>query len=312
MSGDHPSQIPSNIADFSENLKSEVSQEELISLLQTTITKLDIVINQLNNQTVNNLPTQETIEALITSTNIIASSLETESETSTLSKLETEEIENIEEWEEISEPKEDKIPPQITEKIKDVKEENFLNKILSSSPLSITKTLPKWAIIGFLAIIIAVIVSTSLFLFTQSSTDIELVEIPSEKPETKVVEMPPQLEVPELPQPIKNAPPPKPKLTPEQSLIAAIQKEVTDLTNQYSEELIARIEANFVGSRLIVTMGEQWYDLPTKEQDNLANTILKRAQNLDFRKLEMLDYQGTLIARSPVVGNQIIILQRHL
>ncbi|MGB5593737.1 MAG: hypothetical protein WBM62_06865 [Crocosphaera sp.] len=312
MSGDNPSQIPSNIADFSENLKSEVSQEELISLLQTTITKLDIVINQLNNQTVNNLPTQETIEALITSTNIIASSLETESETSTLSKLETEEIENIEEWEEISEPKEDKIPPQITEKIKDVKEENFLNKILSSSPLSITKTLPKWAIIGFLAIIIAVIVSTSLFLFTQSSTDIELVEIPSEKPETKVVEMPPQLEVPELPQPIKNAPPPKPKLTPEQSLIAAIQKEVTDLTNQYSEELIARIEANFVGSRLIVTMGEQWYDLPTKEQDNLANTILKRTQNLDFRKLEMLDYQGTLIARSPVVGNQIIILQRHL
>ncbi len=312
MSGDNPSQIPSNIADFSDNLKSEVSQEELISLLQTTITKLDIVINQLNNNTVNNLPTQETIEALITSTNIIASSLETESETSTLSELETEEIENIEEWEEISEPKEDTIPPQITEKIKDVKEDNFLNKILSSSSLSLAKELPKWAIIGFLAIIIAVIVSTSLFLFTQSSTDIELVEIPSEKPATKVVEMPPQLEVPELPQPIKNAPPPEPKLTPEQSLIAAIQKEVIDLTNQYSEELIARIEANFVGSRLIVTMGEQWYDLPTKEQDNLANTILKRAQNLDFRKLEMLDYQGTLIARSPVVGNQIIILQRHL
>ncbi len=312
MSGDKHSQIPSNITDFSENLKSEVSQEELISLLQTTITKLDIVINQLNNQTVNNLPTPETIEALITSTNIIASSLETESETSTLSELETEEIENIEEWEEISEPKEDKITPQITEKIKEVKEDNFLNKILSLSPISLAKDFPQWAIIGLFGVIITVILSTSLFLFTQWSPDIELVQIPSEKTEPKVVEMPPQLEVPELPQPIKNAPPPEPKLTPEQSLIAAIQKEVMDLTNQYSQELIGRIEANFVGSRLIVTMGEQWYNLPTKQQDNLANTILNRSQNLDFRKLEMLDYQGNLIARSPVVGNQIIILQRHL
>jgi gas vesicle protein len=313
MYDDNPAPIPSDIADFSNNMKTNFSQEELIELLQTTIRKLDLVVNQLNNQNVNNLPTPETIESLITSTNIIASSLKTDSETSKLSEIETEElIDELEEWEETSEPQEESLKPPIKEETKAIENENSSNEIPSSPSNTITKKSPKWTIIGFSVIIIAAIVSTSLFFLTQSSTDIKLVQIPSEKPETKVVEMPPQLEVPELPQPIKNAPPPEPKLTPEQSLIAAIQKEVTDLTHQYPEELIGRIEANFLGSRLTVTMGDEWYNLQVKQQDNLANTILERTQNLDFRKLELLDSQGTLIARSPVVGNQIIILQRHL
>ncbi len=101
-------------------------------------------------------------------------------------------------------------------------------------------------------------------------------------------------------------------MTPEQSLIAAIQKEITNLTNQYPDDLIGKIEANFIGSRLIVTVGNQWYDLTNKEQDNLANNILERSWGLDFRKLEILDSQKHLIARSPVVGDQVIILKRNL
>ena len=75
--------------------------------------------------------------------------------------------------------------------------------------------------------------------------------------------------------------------------------------------MIGRIEANFIGSRLIVTVGNQWYDLTTEEQNNLGNNILERSQSLDFRKLDILDNQGNLIARTPVVGKELIILQRN-
>ncbi|MEX0271875.1 hypothetical protein AB3R30_22385 [Leptolyngbyaceae cyanobacterium UHCC 1019] len=109
-----------------------------------------------------------------------------------------------------------------------------------------------------------------------------------------------------LPKPI----PPPLKLTPEQTLIARIQDEVAEVSNQYVNGLIQSVQANFRSSLLTVKIGDGWYTLEQAQQNKLANEMLKRAQQLNFVKLELTDAQGNLLARSPVVGSEMVILQR--
>jgi hypothetical protein len=129
----------------------------------------------------------------------------------------------------------------------------------------------------------------------------------------------PELTAPAPEQPIEVSPAgesgeslPPLDLTPEQSLIAAIQDQVTQITNQYADGLIQSIQANFRSSRLIVKVDESWYELARSRQDRIATEMLERARELDFSKLEITDSEGTLLARSPVVGSEMIIFKRDL
>lgn len=114
------------------------------------------------------------------------------------------------------------------------------------------------------------------------------------------------------PRPLPKPSPPPLKLTPEQTLIAQIQDQVAEVSDRYVNGLIQSVQANFRSSRLTVKVGEGWYSLLPPQQDNLANDVLQRAQQLNFIKLEVTDTQGTLIARSPVVGSEMIVLKRSL
>jgi hypothetical protein len=111
------------------------------------------------------------------------------------------------------------------------------------------------------------------------------------------------------PSPIPKPAPPL-KLTPEQTLIARIQDQVADVSNQYVNGLIQSVQANFRSSLLTVKIGDGWYTLEQSQQNKLSNEMLKRAQQLDFLKLEMTDPEGNLLARSPVVGSEMVILKR--
>ncbi len=117
---------------------------------------------------------------------------------------------------------------------------------------------------------------------------------------------------PETPALLPQAQPPVPplKLSPEQTLIASIQDQVAEVSNQYLDGLIQSVQANFRSSLLRVNVGNGWYELGAQRQDTLANEILSRAQDLDFSKLELVDAMGDRLARSPVVGAEMIILQR--
>ncbi len=110
------------------------------------------------------------------------------------------------------------------------------------------------------------------------------------------------------------SPIPKPapalKLTPEQTLIARIQDQVADASNQYVNGLIQSVQANFRSSLLTVKIGDDWYTLEQAQQNKLANEMLKRAQQLSFVKLELTDSKSNLLARSPVVGSEMVILKR--
>ncbi|MBF2063546.1 MAG: hypothetical protein IGS39_03805 [Calothrix sp. C42_A2020_038] len=99
-------------------------------------------------------------------------------------------------------------------------------------------------------------------------------------------------------------------LTPEQILIAAIENQISKVSNNTFAGIVKSIEANFRNSRLIVKISDDWYTLKKSQQDKLAAEMFQRSQDLDFSHLDILDSQDTLVARNPVVGNEMIILQR--
>lgn len=108
-------------------------------------------------------------------------------------------------------------------------------------------------------------------------------------------------------------------LTPEETLIAAIQNQVGEISlnlkdssseNRTFSEIIESIQANFLNSDLTIKINNDWYSLEKNLQDKLAAEILQRSQELDFTHLEITDLQGKLIARNPVVGTEMIIFKR--
>ena len=102
---------------------------------------------------------------------------------------------------------------------------------------------------------------------------------------------------------------PKLSFTPEQTLIAALQSKVANLTQDYPSEAIASVRVDIPQSSLAVEVTDSWYELSESEQTKLANEMLRRSRQLDFTKLELKDSEGTLVARNPVIGEKIIILQ---
>jgi hypothetical protein len=100
------------------------------------------------------------------------------------------------------------------------------------------------------------------------------------------------------------------KLTPEQKLIARIQDQVAEISDQYVSGLIQSVQANFRASRLVVKISPGWYGLTHSQQDNLANEIYLKTRDLDFADLEIQDPDNYRLARSPVVGSNMVILKR--
>jgi hypothetical protein len=129
---------------------------------------------------------------------------------------------------------------------------------------------------------------------------------------------PPELTAPAEPQSVEVTPEPEPQpepeptveLTPEQTLIAAIENQVALVSDRFADGLIQSIQANFEGSSLTLKVTNDWYNLKPSEQDKLAAQMLERSRELDFTRLEITDSQGTLLARSPVVGEDMVIFRR--
>jgi len=148
---------------------------------------------------------------------------------------------------------------------------------------------------------------------SQPSTPQPVEEPIATSPEPEPAPMPPPAPKPQAPPKPKSAPKsdvPELKLTPEQSLIAAIQRQVDDITSEYAPGSIQSIAANLRDSRLTVTVSDAWYDLDSEQQDRLADEMLARARSLDFAKLAIADENQDLIARSPVVGEGMVVFRR--
>ena len=193
-----------------------------------------------------------------------------------------------------------------------------LGKIRSLLPENLNQRLSDTALTGFIAGIAVILVWTTTILPGKPP---EVAISPSEAvPPTANITAPPELTAPAEPQPIEITPPPEPvptppptlELTPEQNLIASIENQVAEIINSYADGLIQSIQANFQGSRLTIKIAPDWYNLKESQQDKLAAQMLERARELDFSQLEITDSEGTLLARSPVVGTDMVILRRQI
>ena len=97
--------------------------------------------------------------------------------------------------------------------------------------------------------------------------------------------------------------------TPEQTLIAALQTKIAKIGKDDNRDIVNSIKVDLPQSSLLVKVTDNWYELNESGQSKIANEILERSRKLQFNKLELQDSTGTLVARNPVVGNQIIILE---
>lgn len=199
--------------------------------------------------------------------------------------------------------------------------EGVLRQVRDRLPASINRKWSDQALTGAIAGSVVLLLWATASLLPDQPQPSTVAEAPPTEIVTTAptpIPIPPIVEAPEAPKPIESSPPPvvpslsppSLKLTPEQTLIARIQTQVAAISNQYANGLVQSIQANFRGSRLIVHISDGWYRLSRSQQDKLAGEILSRTQNLDFLKLEMVDGAGKLLARSPVVGTEMIILRR--
>jgi hypothetical protein len=216
--------------------------------------------------------------------------------------------------------------------------QRVLGVVRSFLPEAISQKLPDGILAGAIAAIFLLLLTLPLVLPTVEEVTevaevaaIEEPQLPAIAPEESplsVEEVSPELSLseeiaedelssstlvaPEPTEPVEVTPAPAPKLTPEQYLVVAIQNQISDITNQYGGGVIESIEVNFPASLLVVQLSNDWYDLDEAEQDELANQMFQQAQKLDFKKLEAVDPEGVLLAREPVIGSEMIIVQRSL
>lgn len=110
-------------------------------------------------------------------------------------------------------------------------------------------------------------------------------------------------------QPATTMPTIVPKISPEQIFIETIQAQLSDITSQYPDDIIRTL--NVAPDKLIVQLNPIWYLISDERQDRVTERMWLQAKANHFGKLEIQDASGILIARSPVVGNRPIILQRR-
>ncbi|MFN6394315.1 MAG: hypothetical protein ACK4V9_07720 [Aphanizomenon sp.] len=214
--------------------------------------------------------------------------------------------------------------------------DGFLRTFRLFLPSSISNNVSDMVLTVIFAVIFVVTIGiTGFLLIPKSSTQVAIVPPVEEVTATTPIVTPEPTPIPIVtPEPtltpiVTPEPTPTPivELTPEQVLLAAIENQfmAPGLLRKLSEisvlvkntkdknlisQLIKPLKANFRTSDLTIKVGDIWYKLAKSEQDKLAGEILKRSQELNFIHLEVVDFQEKLIARSPVVGKEMIIFKR--
>lgn len=91
--------------------------------------------------------------------------------------------------------------------------------------------------------------------------------------------------------------------------LAEIQTQLTSAVAGVSDSLVASVKTANENQQLKVSLGTGWSSLSDAEQKAVAQKLWVRSQKLEFSKLELLDSTNTLVARSPVIGSNVIMLQ---
>ena len=188
--------------------------------------------------------------------------------------------------------------------------DGFLRTFRLFLPSSISNNVSDSLLTGIFAVIFLVTIGITIFLFIPKSTQVAVVP-----PVEEVTKPTPVIEPEPKPTPVIE-------LTPEASLLVAIENQFSEISvsvkntkdknkdENIVSQLIKPLVANFRTGDLTLKISDIWYNLEKSQQDKLAADILQRSQELNFTHLKIVDSQEKIIARSPVVGNEMIIFHR--
>lgn len=278
------------------------SRKEFVERLQQTIEQLNGILDKVNQESIETWPDQSIVDTLTQTTTLLDQSLIT---TPVIVPPSPPDAPAAEEAAAEATSGIDKVLPSFNSL--QAWWDGVLATVRSLLPPAWGEKVSDWVLTGILTGTVVALLLASVLVFFPSAAPISEIAASPPSPE----ETPLELTAPDSPQPVVLAPLPEPPLTPEQSLIAALQEALNDLLKQYPEGLITGMQADFAEDRLVVTLGDGWYELSPSRQDSLANYIWQRSRRLDFKNVEMLSGDRTLIARNPVIGEQVIILERQ-
>lgn len=97
-------------------------------------------------------------------------------------------------------------------------------------------------------------------------------------------------------------------ISPEETLISAVRSQFSTLASQYPAGLISNLELDNDRQLAIVTLGNLWASLTGDQQQQVAQSLWQQARVYQMAKVEMRSASGNLLARSPVVGSDMVIV----
>ena len=90
----------------------------------------------------------------------------------------------------------------------------------------------------------------------------------------------------------------------------AIAQSFPESKDPSNGSLIAKLEPKTSNQSLAITLNNSWYQLDPTEQDGIAAAIWSQKGPLKLKGIQLQDATGKTIARSPVVGDQMVIVRR--
>ncbi len=192
----------------------------------------------------------------------------------------------------------------------------FLRWVKAQLPANLQRQLPDELLTAILLGLLVLLLALWNPLGQKSARSAVVVESPpgevaEPRPLEPEVALPPEggVAAPALSPTLEGSP--SPDLEPEQTRIAEIQAQVSQISRAYATGLIQSVEVNWPENVLIVNVGENWYGLLQAQQDTIAQELYERAQELAFGTLKLRDPEGGVVARNPVVGSNAVVLKRR-
>ena len=93
--------------------------------------------------------------------------------------------------------------------------------------------------------------------------------------------------------------------------LIALKADLVDSVDRIIEDAAAIIKTVSVNDQQIkLQLGDRWYKLSEREQSKLAEELFSKSKQLSYERLDIRDAKDEGIARSPYIGDNMIILKR--
>jgi hypothetical protein len=107
---------------------------------------------------------------------------------------------------------------------------------------------------------------------------------------------------------LAKAPLAQPQVNPETELVQAVQSKLQAVASKYPAGLISNLKLTPERQLATIVVSNQWFNLPLAQRQHAAQSLWLQAVDYKMAKLEVRSTDDRLLARSPVVGGEAIVL----